>query len=330
MGYLGDLVQMNIGQILQDTVLPNTKFSGKTIVITGANIGLGFDAAKHIHRLGASRLVLACRSTEKGERAREDIIASSKSSSGGGVVEIWQLDQSNFQSVLAFGDQLRTLDRLDAFIANAGIDTHEWKMFEGFESMLTVNVVSTMLIAFLALPKLKETAKAQKQPSQLAFTGSVAHIFANSQYISGPGSIFESLNDKAKADMEDRYNLSKLLLLLAVRSLAELVEPTGQAPVIITFINPGWCKTELFRTNDGGFAKRTGLRLIGRTSEEGSRTLVHAITADSSCHGRYLSECRPKTESTFIKGEESRAVQRKFWSELVERLEMIKPGVTSI
>ncbi len=48
MGMLGDIVQMNIGQMFQTPSLPKADFSGKTIVVTGSNTGLGLQAAKHM------------------------------------------------------------------------------------------------------------------------------------------------------------------------------------------------------------------------------------------------------------------------------------------
>ena len=125
--------------------------------------------------------------------------------------------------MLAFGDRINGLSRLDAFIANAAIDVKDWELLEKDESTLTVNVISTFLVAMLATPKLRETSEAQQKPSHLVFTGSVIHIFAKDKSLSQPqlGQIFKTLNDESTADMAGRYNLSKLLVLLGVRPLAK-------------------------------------------------------------------------------------------------------------
>lgn len=285
------------------------------------------------YKLNVSHLILACRSLEKGETARQKIMASSRLDSPG-KVDVWQLDMSDYSSVLAFGNRINGLTTLDTFIANAGIDTAEFVKVEGHESTLTVNVISTLLIAMLVIPKLRESSKVQKKPSHLVFTGSVVHIYAKHKALCEPktGQIFKTLDDENTANMADRYNLSKLVLLLGFRKLAEEVnrlEP-GQTSVILNFVHPGWCKTELFKTNDGGMSSRFALRLMGRTSEEGGRTLVHGAVADEKCHGKYLAECRVKQESSWARSDEGHQVQERLWLELVDILEGIQPGVTKL
>lgn len=97
---------------------PTTDCTSKTIIVTGANVGLGKEAARHFVRLNAKKVIIACRSTEKGEAAKRDIEESTKRS---GVVEVWQLDLQSYDSVKAFAKRAESLERLDAIVENAGI-----------------------------------------------------------------------------------------------------------------------------------------------------------------------------------------------------------------
>jgi retinol dehydrogenase-12 len=61
-------------QLFLDIPKPTASFSGKTVIITGANSGLGKEAAKHIVRLNASKVILACRNAATGEAAKFEIL----------------------------------------------------------------------------------------------------------------------------------------------------------------------------------------------------------------------------------------------------------------
>jgi len=164
----------------------------------------------------------------------------------------------------------------------------------------------------------------------------VVHIFAKDEFLTKPplGQIFKSLDDKSSADMHDRYLLSKLMLLLCARQLAAKLDSEsekGKTSVILNYVNPGWCRTELFRTAQNGWGPKFGLWLIGREAEMGSRTLVHgAVAAGTDTHGKYVSECRVKPEGTWVKSEASPETEKRLWSELVDILESIRPGVTRL
>lgn len=104
-------------QFLEHPELPTTDCTGKTIIVTGANIGLGKEAARHFVRLNASRVILACRTVSKGEAARADIEATTQRS---GVVDVWPLDLEDYDSIRSFAQHAATLDRLDVMLENAG------------------------------------------------------------------------------------------------------------------------------------------------------------------------------------------------------------------
>jgi len=66
---------------------PSSNWEGKTVVVTGANVGLGLEAGRHFVRLGAGKVILAVRSLDKGKRAQNSIEDSTARNHG---VEVWQ------------------------------------------------------------------------------------------------------------------------------------------------------------------------------------------------------------------------------------------------
>lgn len=161
---------------LRSLPYPETEYRGKTVVVTGANVGLGREAARHFCRLGAARVILACRDLDKGRAAGADIEAST---SRKGVVDAWQLDLGSFESVRAFCRRAETeLDRLDVVVENAGVAIGTYVECDGgFESTIAVNVVSTFLMALLLLPTLRRTAARFNVEPRLVVVSSDAHLF---------------------------------------------------------------------------------------------------------------------------------------------------------
>ncbi len=82
------------------------------------------------------------------------------------------------------------------------------------------------------------------------------------------------------------------------------------------------------RQDDGGAFARNLLRLIGRTSEVGARTLTSAIAAGKDSHGRYVSECQIKPASVWVRSQEGQEMQKKIWKELVQKMDGISTGVS--
>ncbi|OQO09203.1 hypothetical protein B0A48_06094 [Cryoendolithus antarcticus] len=321
-----DIRQFVVGQAFETPALPKTSFRGKTVIVTGANSGLGLECAKHLVALDVTRLLLACRNAERGEEARKNILRSQADCKT--VIEVVIIDMSDSKSVIAFAESIAArFDRVDALIANAGIDTLTFELVGGDESTLAVNVVGTMRLAIKMLPKLQETATQTGSPTHLSVVGSSIHAFAPDGQITSPtkGQIFATLNDEKKAEMSSRYFLSKLIVMLCTQELATRSSKGRYKDVVVNCVNPGWCKTKLFRVDDGGLGGRIGLRLLGRTAEEGSRTLVNAISGDRDTHGAYLSECRPKEMSAFVRSAAGHASREQLWVELMAKLDAADP-----
>lgn len=132
--------------------------TGKTYIVTGANVGLGLEASRHLVKAGAAKVIMTARNLEAGEAARADV----ESTTGiKGVAEVWNLDLSKFASVTAFAEKAKGLERIDAIVQNAAVAIPpDNSLVEGHLPTLTVNVISTTLLAILLLPKL--TADAAK------------------------------------------------------------------------------------------------------------------------------------------------------------------------
>lgn len=188
-------------QLLLKLPIPTHKFTGQTIIITGSNIGMGLEAARHFVHLDAAKVILAVRTIAKGEAAKTSIETSTKRLN---VVEIWELDLASYDSVKTFAEKAKGLERLDIVVENAGIFVFGYEMKEEDESTITVNVVSTLLLGLLLMPKLRETARTFGIRPVLTVTGSFTHedpVFVERQ----AEKIFDALDVKEKAEMSERY-----------------------------------------------------------------------------------------------------------------------------
>ncbi|KAH7396375.1 putative short-chain dehydrogenase [Pyrenochaeta sp. MPI-SDFR-AT-0127] len=315
-------------QLFVQLPYPTGSYTGKTVVITGSNVGLGKEAARHFVRMGASKLILAVRSLEKGAAAQLDIETTTRCSKN--VIQVWKLDMASYASVQEFSARIEAeLDRVDIFIANAGIAPAKYATSEDNEASITVNVVSTILLTALVMPKMKFTAAKFGTRPTLTITSSDVHGHTTFPQKSAPdGAILSSVNDKQTAEKhwDDQYPISKLLEVFAVRSIAELYG-SSTYPVTINTVNPGLCHSELGR--DFGIGFWLIKLILARSTEVGSRTLVHAASVGPESHGQYLSDCEIGTPAPFVTSEEGKRAQDRVWDELVKKLEAIRPGVTS-
>jgi len=188
-------------QLIFTPPYPKAKYTGQTVIVTGSNVGLGLEAARHFVRLDAKKVILAVRTPEKGEAAKESILKSGKKTAD--VVEVWKLDLSSYQSSKDFAKRVQGLERLDVLVENAGIVTEDWKITEDNESTITTNVVSPVLHALLLLPKLRETAVKFNTLPRIVFVTSFVHWFTQFQE-QKEENIFEALADQSKANMANR------------------------------------------------------------------------------------------------------------------------------
>jgi NAD(P)-dependent dehydrogenase (short-subunit alcohol dehydrogenase family) len=270
---------------------PTASLAGQTIIVTGANTGLGKEAARHIARLGVSKLILAVRNTAAGEAAKRDIETTTKCSAD--IVEVWSLDLSSYASVQSFAERASKLDRLDVLLENAGVASNEFILAEGHERSITI--VSSGAHGHAAFPE-------QNAPN-----------------------VFAALDQESTARMFERYPASKLLEVLIVKELA----PKMDGGVVLNMLSPGLCHSELAR--EGGIYFTVLKFFLARSTEVGSRTLVASAVAGMESHGRYMEDgvVNDGATSDFVRSDEGKMTGQKVWRELSEILEAIQPGITS-
>lgn len=143
-------------------------------------------------------------------------------------------------------------------------------------------------------------------------------------------SIFAAFKDKTTMS-DDRYNTSKLLVTLIGRELAANLASSPANPIVLNIVTPGFCKSQITRNlpAPGKYGVALAQALIGRKTEVGSRTLVHAASAGPETHGKYLDSCRVSEPSPFVRSDEGMEVQKRVYAELMEVLEGIEGGITA-
>jgi NAD(P)-dependent dehydrogenase (short-subunit alcohol dehydrogenase family) len=267
---------------------PVTLFAGKTVIVTGSNVGLGFEAAVKYVSLDAARVILAVRTIEKGNSAKAAIEARTGKK---GTIEVWQLEMSSYDSIRAFVEKAAQLDRLDIALLNAGVMSTEYHKSEyGWETTLQVNVLSTTLLSLLLLPILHKFSTPESKPVlEIVSSGLHRGVTIPSNLADAP---LAAYNTSDMFSAQPQYSRSKLFVQCTLKAIANLVQTKDFAdpPIIVTSVCPGACKSDLGR----GFTHPI-LRLLMpviyfvfmRSTEEGSRTLVSGSQQGKEAHGLF-------------------------------------------
>lgn len=146
--------------------------TGKIIVVTGANSGLGFECSKTLAEKGAT-VVMAVRNMEKGEEARSDILKEQP----GASLDLKELNLGSLDSVHKFAADFKDkYDRLDILLNNAGVMAiPRQETADGFEMQLGVNHLGHFALTGLLLDVIVNTPKARihNVTSTANFTGSI-------------------------------------------------------------------------------------------------------------------------------------------------------------
>ncbi len=252
----------------------------KTILITGANTGIGKATAKALATEG-HRLYLACRSEAKTREAIDEIT----SASGNPEVHFLSLDLGNLASVRGCAAAFLAKDvPLDVLINNAGVAGQQGITDDGFELTFGINHLGHFLLTALLLDKIKASA-----PARIVTVSSVGHYQAK-------GIDWKDVRQPTKGVSALReYAVSKLANVLFTQELARRLEGTG---VTTYSLHPGAIASDIW-------ARRVPLlaplikpltNLFMRSTEEGAKTTLWCATAPELADqtGRYYDDCQEK------------------------------------
>lgn len=276
----------------------DVNLTGKTVVVTGSNTGLGLETSRQLFELGVSRLILAVRNVDKGFAARENIHQDSGLEDNDRMIEVWQLDMSDYSSITSFAARAdKELARLDIVVLNAGIGpiNRSFNEHTGHDQVIQVNYLSTALLAILLLPVLKKSKLATSELGRSTIVSSEVAAWTKFKEAEGdprPLSILGALDDKTtKVDMTDRMMVSKLLEQFFLAKIAAIVPPSV---TVINAVSPGSVYgTEFNRDREGTFAGAVAAAVMKRIANAptvGARMITDAVVKHGEeTHGQFLS-----------------------------------------
>jgi NAD(P)-dependent dehydrogenase (short-subunit alcohol dehydrogenase family) len=242
--------------------------SGRTAVVTGANSGIGFETARALAAKGA-RVVLACRSEEKGRDASLRLHAAVPSADA----RFEPLDLGSLASVRAFAEKLRAAEsRLDLLVNNAGVMMPPYgRTADGFETQLGTNHLGHFALTGLLLELVRRTPKAR-----VVVVSSLAHLWG--------GIAFDDLQSERSYNPTRAYGQSKLANLLFMRELERRFE-AARVDALAAAAHPGSTRTELQRHSG---LMHAVVAVFSQSPPEGALPSLYAATAPDVKGGEYF------------------------------------------
>ena len=243
--------------------------SGKCFIVTGANTGIGFEAARVLAARGA-RVLLACRDAGKAESA----IARIRQAVTGADLAFLPLDLADLESVRAAAARAANQPRIDALINNAGVMIPPLtRTRQGFELQLGVNHLGCFALTALLLPKLAETRGAR-----VIVTSSIAHRRGKIDW--------SDLNAEKSYGRFGRYAASKLANALFFFELDRRLRTAGSS-VMAVGCHPGIAATDLGRHVGPARALLSLATVFLNTAAKGAWPALQAATSQVTPGGYY-------------------------------------------
>lgn len=281
--------------------LSKRSLRGKTVIITGANCGLGKATACELAKRGA-RVIMACRDIANGQTALNEI----RQETSAGQLIVKRLDLASLRSVREFtAEILREEDRVDILVNNAGVFQCPYsKTEDGFEQQMGVNHFGHFLLTTRLLDMIKTSA-----PSRIIIVSSI--LMKNGRID------FSDINKEKSYDKKQAYADSKLANALFCRELARRLENSG---VGVFCVSPGMVLTSLGRHVTSplmAFIFWPLARLLLKTPRQGCQTVLHCCLSEDldEMSGLFFRDCSQMPWHNVVDG----ATAKKLW-ELSEQL----------
>lgn len=249
--------------------------TGKVIIVTGGNSGLGYESVKAFAKKGAE-VILASRSLEKGEKARAEIEKTGIS----GKITVMQLDLMELKSISGFATRFKEkYKRLDVLLNNAGIMTTPYFLTkDGFEAQMGTNHLGHFALTGLLFDLLKKTSD-----SSIVNVSSSAHKQGKMDF---NNLLFEGGKDYSPLKA---YGRSKLSNLLFTYELQRKLEANGLNAIAVA-AHPGVAQTNLARYLDSKFWFKLLMpvfKLISQDQAQGALPQIRAAVDPNTKGGQY-------------------------------------------
>ena len=228
--------------------LDETTLQNKIVMITGSNAGIGKETAKQLAALGASKIILACRSPKRGQEAMEDLQKYQQNKKTKTQYIVLECDLGSFdsirQAVKTLKDRhLKDIPKIDVLILNAGVMMNDQVMTkDGCETMMQANLLGHFLLTRLLLAH-KMIKPNKKAPPRVLHLTSATYQIA----IQGHGGmdLEDMMCDKKKRKyaLFGQYGQSKLGNILFAKELARRYPDQ----LVSLAIHPGIVRTDVTR-----------------------------------------------------------------------------------
>jgi len=267
------------------------RIDGQVAIITGANSGIGYEAAKDLAKRGA-KVIVACRSLEKAQEACEQI----KRETGAEQVIPMVLDVSSMKSVREFCKEFKAREsRLDILVNNAGVAGLRKNITEdGLESQIATNHFGPFLLTNILLETMIKTKKAR-----IITVSSVAHTWTKTLDL-------ENLNVEKYWEPKLLYARTKLCNILFTKELTRRLAAAGQDGIVANAVNPGGVKTAIFRHSRGWFKYIIMVsQLTFKTPWEGAQPTIDLAVNEKleGISGKYWENCKMSNPSPLAQDE---------------------------